>query len=140
VADIDIAALASEITADPEGIGYTTTPMADQEVVDSLNGKTRTRIRAEMTGDEIFQQTNLPELDGILVDKHHKQQLWLSFCARTAVDPGAAANIAFVQHVFGAGPTLTALNAARLELISRSTELGFNSIITMAQVIRARAI
>ena len=127
------AVRASELLEDPLGRGYSS--MSDQEAADSLNVVNRTRIRASMSGDEFFQATDEAEFMG-LTDA--KRALWLSFCARAAIDPGAAASTAFVKFIFGAGSaTVSALATRRTEVVSRAIELGIRSTAGLVEDSRA---
>ncbi len=111
--------LATEIATDPLGRGYSS--MSEQAVADDLNTVYRTRIRASMTGDEVFQQTVNADFAG-LTDA--KRDLWVSFTSKDIIDPGAASNVEFVQFIFGGGSSsVSNLNAARVENISRAVEL-----------------
>ena len=99
-----IATIKAEITTDPLNRGYT--GMTDQQVVDSLHVQDRSQNIASLTGDVMFQQTDATEF-AALADV--KKQLWLAMCGRSDVDPFAAANVAMVQWLFGAGSvTITA--------------------------------
>ena len=128
-----MSVLSDEIANDPLGRGYA--GMTNQEAADSLNAVNRTRIRASMSGDEVFQATDAAEF-GALTDA--KRALWLSFCARAAIDPGAAANVAFVKFIFGAGSaTVSALATRRTEVVSRAIELGIRSTAGLVEDARA---
>lgn len=121
---MNYAALASELTDDPLGRDYA--GMTDQQAADSLNAVDRTSIRASMSGDEIFAATNGAEFGG-LTDAKRAQ--WLAFCGRDSINPQGAANVAFVQYVFGGGSTTVAsLVALRQTAISRGAELGFPTL------------
>ncbi len=132
---MDLVALKAELTAGHPVTGaYHAT---DSTAAAELNAANRTRIKNAMSGDEIFSATDATEF-GALAD--HKQQIWLAFCGRDTVDPSGASNVALVNWVFGAGSTtLAALAAARLETISRVTELGLGKVAT-GTVQAARAI
>jgi len=128
-----IAALKAEITTDPLARGYS--GMTDQQVVDSLHVQDRSQNLASLTGDVMFQQTDATEF-AALTDV--KKQLWLAMCGRSDIDPFAAANVAFVQWVFGAGSTtITALSAARTIAVDRATELGLG-LVRVGEVQQAR--
>lgn len=123
--------LRNEIQIDPEGIGYTG---SDQNVLNKLTALTRTRERTSMTGDEIFQQT---ATDAVLTAT--KKGHWLSFCARSTIDPFASANVDFVKDLFGtATGTITNLQTSRVQSISRLTELKIG-VPTLHQIAVARA-
>lgn len=120
---INLDILSDEMTNDLLVRGYSV--MNNQEVADSLNTVNRTRIRASMLGDQIFQQTDAAQFNSL---PNNKQQMWVSFCARETIDPRAAANISFVSFIFSSGATSNNLNAARNENISRATERGLATI------------
>ena len=116
--------LKDELINDPLVRGYAA--MTDEEAAADLNTVYRTRNRTSMTGDELFQQTDSEEWSGLT---EAKQSQWLAFCGRDSIDPFASANVALVQDIFGFGAgTLIALNAARLESISRADELGLGEV------------
>ena len=117
--------LKDDLIADAFGRNWTA--MTDEEVATDMNIKNRTRIRASMSGDEIFQQTDKTEFSALTSDM---KQLWVSFCARDVIDPGAAANVDFVRFIFGSGATFNALKAARTETISLGVELGYGRVRT----------
>lgn len=123
MADIEI--LKAEIQGDPEGLGYVA--MTDQEAADSLNAVTGAwkRDRPQLTGDQVFGATDTTEFNGL---SDAKRQLWMAFCGRDYIDPFGAANVAFVQWCMGAGATLTALQAARQESISRGVFIGYGPV------------
>lgn len=97
---------------------------------------TRTKNRDSMSGDELFAATDTAEFTALT---EHKQLLWLAFCGRGSVDPFNAANVAFVNFVFGdRSKTVAALADARVEEISRAVEL-FKRPAREGDVARARA-
>ncbi len=124
--------LRDELIGDPEGLGY---PASDQGAADLINTLTtgRTRNRVSMTGDEIAQQA-VPAAydaldDGSANNTADVKSHWLAFCARASIDPFASANEQLVISIFGAGsPTVLNLQAARVETISRATELGLGFV------------
>ena len=112
----------------------------DQLAADELNALNITRIKASMTGAEIFAATDATELAALTPVE---RQEWYGFCGIESVNPeagGAAQNA--VVSIFGAGSaTVTALAAARQEAISRAQELDLNrSVVTKEHVIEARAL
>ncbi len=108
--------------------------MTDEQVADVLNTvhpapDTRTRNRTSMTGDEIAQQADPAEFnaldDGSANNTADVKGHWLALCGRETIDPFAAANVQLVVSIFGnPSTTLTNLNAARVESITRAVELG----------------
>lgn len=120
-----IDALRAELAEDSLSRGYA--GMDAEAVAASLNAADRSRVRSSMSGDEVFQATVATEFSSMSAAN---RTLWLSFCARAVINPAAAANVAFVQFVFGAGSqTVAALAAARQEPISRAAELGLGEVL-----------
>lgn len=131
---MDLAALAAELTAGHPDTGAYNAD--DATAAGQLNAVNRTKIKASMSGDEIFGATDGTEF-GALTDL--KKQIWMSFCGRETVDPQGSANVALVNWVYGAGSdTLTALAAARSDNVSRAVELGLG-VIKEGNVSEARA-
>lgn len=127
--------LHDELTNDPLGRGYGS--MTDIEAANDLNTAYRTRIASFMSGDQIFQQTDPTEFAGLA---DHKQDLWVSFCSRDSVDPSSSANVEFVKWIFGSqSTTISNLNTARSEDITRAEELGLGEV-NEGDVYKARAL
>ena len=123
--------LADELSGDPLGRGYL--GMSDQAAAEDLNTSYRTRNRASMSGDEIAQAADPTEFDALdsgaadlTADvKSH----WLALCGRSEIDPFATANVQLVISIFGAGSvSVSNLNTARVESITRATELGLGDV------------
>lgn len=93
-----------------------------------INAENITRIKARMSGREIFENTNAAEY-AALTDA--KKSEWISFCGIDEHDPKSGGPAQeFVTYVFGGGSTTVSnLNTARDESISRATELGFGTVL-----------
>lgn len=120
---MDINIIKVELTTDPLTRGYST--MTDEEASTDLNTVYRTRNRTSMTGREVAAEIVNAEYDALSDAK--KNQI-LSLSSASDIDPyGFAANV--IKDVFGAGSlTVTALALARVENISRATELGLGVV------------
>jgi hypothetical protein len=117
--------LYDEITNDPLARGYA--GMTNEEVSNDLNTVYRTRNRASMSGDEIYQQTVPAEFLALTADN---KQLWMAFCGRDSINPFATANVQTVVQIFGSVSTTVAnLNASRVESVSRAVELGLGFVL-----------
>lgn len=128
---MNLAVLKKEINDNPLVYGSLT----NQEVANTMNVKDVTRIKATMTGDELFQQTDGAQF---LALTDSNKQMWVAFCGRSSIDPRSTANIDFVKFIFGAsGATVIALNVARNEIISKAVSLGLG-IVTEGDVLDAR--
>lgn len=124
----DLPELRAVLDADFSGV-------SDSDAADALNIVDRGRDRGSLTGDEAFNAAALAEL-GALTDTQRSD--WLAFCARDTIDPFGAANVAFVQSIFGAGSTtIQNLQALRVEAISRAVEL-FGQPVVELDVAEAR--
>jgi hypothetical protein len=118
--------LKDEITNDPEGIGYA--GKTDQEVVDLLNVVNRERNRTSMTGSEILNAVATADWAGRT--DAQKQVIW-DICHLGSVNPfGVEATLMIDAFDGSTGATITALQAARKETISRATELGLGNVKT----------
>ena len=134
---MSVSKIRAEIDDDPLVRGYA--GMTDQQVADDLNTAYRSRLRSSMSGDEIFQATDETEFSNLAANSR-KQDMWVSFCGRSAIDPTATANVAFVEWIFG-NPSTTRSNliAARSETITRAEELKLGNV-TAVSVEQARAL
>lgn len=114
--------LRDEVINDPLARGYS--GMTDQQIADGLNTKDRPRNRTSMSGAEVKAAIVFSEYEALLPEE--KSEI-LALVARDDLDPfGIDKNI--IQGLFGSSGTLTALQIARVELISRAEELGIRKV------------
>lgn len=112
----------------------------DQLAADELNALNVTRIRASMTGAEIFAATDPAEYAALALPELKSQ--WLAFCAIGEHNPevGGLAQQFVVSMFTGGSNTVAALGAARQETISRAVELNLGvAEVTVSHVAHARA-
>lgn len=110
--------LKTEITVDELGRGYSS--MTDQQVADDLNTAYRTRDHTNLTASEVYNAIVQAEVDSKTADEKAEVDRILSL---GEVNPFGREATQFTA-IFGAGSaTLTALKAARVEAITRATEL-----------------
>lgn len=129
---MDIAALKTELTDDPLSRGYS--GLSDVEAADSLNTVNRTSNRTSMTGSEVLNAIDKVKYNALSdVDK---DRVWQVLHLGELNPFGIEADL--MQDIFGASTTITALQAARLEAVSRATEIGLG-IIFEGTVQQARA-
>lgn len=118
--------LRDELVGDPKGLGY---PVSDQGAADLINSLTtgRTRNRTSMSGDEVFSNIeNKAVWDALTVDQRRE---FLLLCSREILDPFSIANVDLIKSVFGnASVTVSNFSTARIETISRATELGLGVV------------
>lgn len=127
----DFQALATELSGDPLGRGYS--GMTDAQAAADLNTVYRTRPKDVLTGDEVFTATDASEFaaldDGTGNNNPDLKGYWLSFTAKQEIDPFNSSNVAFLRFIFGTGSaTESALAGLRNEDVSRAVELGFGKV------------
>lgn len=123
---MDYVALAAELAAGhPTSGAYAADPQA---AADQINEKNQTRIKASMTGAEVWANTDPSEYVALSSDAKRSQ--WLAFCGITSHDPseGGLAQ-QFTVSMFGSqSNTVAALSVARMETVSRAETLGFGRV------------
>lgn len=120
----NLVLLKAEISSDVFRV-YST--MNNKEVADSLNTVDRTRNRTSMTGDEIYNNIDSRADWDALTDVQRGD--FLAFCGRDTIDPFASANVETVKRIFGdVSNTVTNLSAARVEAVSRATEINIGFV------------
>ena len=125
--------LNQELINDPLTRGYS--GMSDQEAADDLNTVYRNRNVASMSGSEVLQSVD--DVEYAALSDVKKDALW-GLLGIAILDPwGKEANI--MQNIFGASTTITNLQAARIETVSRGIELNIG-IVSAGVVGKARAL
>ncbi len=130
---MDIAALSAELAAGHPDTG--TYDADDAIAAGQLNAVNRTTNKASMSGSEVFNAINLTEWNALLGDD---QQLVWDVVHLGTVNPFGVEQTLMVGVFGGGSATITALKAARVNNVSRATELGFGAIRS-GDVQRARA-
>lgn len=125
--------LKDEITIDPLGKVYV--GMTDQQLADSLNAKTRSRNRSSMSASEVMNQIDVAEFNALTTVNERK--IWDVLHIGEINPFGVEATI--FSNVFGGGSsTISNLQTARVQSISRAEELGFG-FIPVGEVTNARS-
>jgi len=123
---MDYNTLATELTTDPLGRGYSS--MTSIEAADDLNTKYRTRIRPTVSGSEILNATDDAEFSAV-ADPSASDR-WLLLCGVDAVDTSNGVAKSLEATLFGPGTTTRAnLAAIRQEAISRAEELALGEVL-----------
>ena len=118
-----MSALKDELANDPLGRDYAS--MSDEELVADLNTPRIPRNRTSMSGREVAAEIDNGEYDALRdVQKSHV----LALIGSDNLDPfGLAANV--IKDIFTTGSaTLSNLAAVRVEMISRTTEIGAGQV------------
>lgn len=115
--------LRDELLTDPLVRGYST--MSDEEAAADLNSiypapDTLTRNRASMTASEIANAMDIPEFTALSATD--RQEIW-NWLHLGELNPFGIEATRFVAIFGGGSNTITALQAARVEMISRAEEL-----------------
>ena len=108
--------------------------MSDAEAAVSLNALNRSRDRTSMTASEVLNAVEISEWNA-LTDVQ-RQQIWDVLHIGEINPFGVEATI--FQNVFGVSTTITSLQDARVEQISRATELGLG-VVKVGHVEEARS-
>lgn len=111
--------LKDEIQIDPLNRGYSA--MNKEEIVISMNTPNRPRNKTSMTGREVMDQIDETEYNG-LSDTLKGQ--FLALVSGDSLDPFGFAKNVIVGIFSGSSNTVSNLQAAREEQISRAQELG----------------
>jgi len=118
-----MSTLKDEIASDPLSRGYAS--MSDLQVADSLNDITRTRNRPTMTASEVMNQINLAEFGSLTTTQ--EQQIW-DVLHIGEINPFGVEATIFINLFGGGSATIANLQLARVESISRVTELGLGHV------------
>ena len=124
--------LKDEITNDPLTLSYS--GMTDLDLTNSLNALTRSQNKTSMSASEIYNQ--IDETEWLALTDPQRQEIW-DILHLGDVNPFGLEADRFLA-IFGAGTTISALNAARVTSISRAAEIGIG-FASLGDVIAARA-
>ena len=111
--------LCEEITLDPLTRGYSS--MTDEQLSIDLNTVYRTRYRQTMTASEVANQINKAEFDALSIAD--EALIW-NVLHLGVLDPFGIEATIFISAFGGGSTTISNLQTARLDNISRATELG----------------
>ena len=91
--------------------------LSDEQVADTMNAATETRVKASLSGSEVFSSTVASEFDA-LTDAQRSE--WLSLCAIETLNPadGTPARDTAVRIFGGGSGTIAALQTLRTESVS----------------------
>lgn len=105
--------------------------MTDQQVADELNAVDKTQNRTSMSRQEIYSQIEASALAGLTaVELSH-----LSLALADSVDPFDANVVKVFTNIFGSGSaTLLALAGARVETVTRLSQIGVPAVETASLV------
>ncbi len=128
---VDPNALRTELDGDPRYDG-----LSDADTTDLINLPDRTRNRESMSATEIIQAVDLTELAALSIGG--KVDFW-GLLGMAELDPFGKEATLMVGLFGGSSETIVALQALRIDTISRAEELGFG-VVREGDVKTARAI
>ncbi len=120
--------LKDELVNDLLGRGYST--MSDQEAAEDLNSiypapDTRTRNRTLMSASEVYNA--IDQANWTSLSATEQQEVW-DILHMGEVNPFGREAVRFTAIFGGGSTTITALKAARVESITRATELELGEV------------
>jgi hypothetical protein len=118
-----LAILRDELLTDSLGRGYA--GMTDLQAADDLNLLNRSRNKVTMEAHEVFNSIDQTEFNALT--EADKLRIF-DVLHMGAVNPFGLEAAIFVDVFGGGSTTITALQAARVENISRATELGLANV------------
>lgn len=127
--------LSQELENDPLTRNYSA--MSEQEAADDLNTEYRNRNLESMRPTEVY--NNIDQTEWSALEASEQQEIWDILHLGDPLNPfGREAN-RFLAIFGGGSNTITALQEARVEDISRADELGLGFILA-SDVEKARAL
>lgn len=133
---MDLGILHDELINDPLTRGYA--GMTDEEAANDINTIYRSIQKTTLTGAEIYEQTDIPEFQGLAAS----EQAWVrdiwGLGGDIKVDAGSKARAVYLTVFGGGSATITNLLAELTIAVSRARELGLPSV-TPGDVTAAKA-
>lgn len=120
---MDLVALKAELDNDPLARGYA--GMTNQQVADDLNTVYREVNRTEMTGSEVLNQINKAEFNAL--SAADQQRIW-DILHLANLNPFGVESTLMIDIFGGGSSTITTLQAARKQPVSRGVELGLGIV------------
>ena len=142
---MDLAKLKTEITTDPQALGYVVgnTPDADPALAEIINRRDRKSDEVKITAAELFASIDFDEAAGLTAANRALLAIMLSISGEIAIGQGTNAR-KWLRKLFPdvAGQpsaTMTALRRDSGRLVSRAEEIGL-PIVTPTDVYNARVL
>ena len=122
---VTLAAITSELTTDPETIGYS--GMTDQQAADAMNLANRTLQRVTLSASEIFEAVEISDYNALDANQKERVGIVLTLGDNIQVGPGSKAR-AWLLDAFPNGTTYNNLLNTVQYTGSRAEELGFPAV------------
>ena len=129
------ANLRTEVQTDPLGRGYS--GMTSAVLLANLQTVNRTRNKTSLTPSEVYQ--NIDQIQWAGLSASEQDEVWNILHLGDPLDPFGREATRFIA-IFGSGTaTITALQALRVDNISRLEQIGISGTVTEHQINRARS-
>ncbi len=129
------ANLKTEVTTDPLGRGYL--GMTSAVLLVNLQTINRTRDKTSLNPSEVYQ--NIDQGEWLALSAAEQDEVWNTLHLGDPLDPFGREATRFIAIFGGGSATITALQALRVDNISRLQEIGISGTVTEHQINRARS-
>ena len=129
------ANLKTEVTTDPLARGYS--GMASSFLLENLQAINRTRNKVSLNPSEVYQ--NIDQGDWAALTASQQDEVWNTLHLGDPLDPFGREATRFIAIFGGGSATITALQALRVDNISRLEQIGISGTVTEHQINRARS-
>jgi len=129
------ANLRTEVQTDPLGRGYS--GMTSAVLLANLQTVNRTRNKTGLTPSEVYQ--NIDQIQWAGLSASEQDEVWNILHLGDPLDPFGREATRFIAIFGGGSATITALQALRIDNISRLEEIGISGTVTEHQINRSRS-
>ncbi len=128
------ANLRTEVQDDPLGRGYSGMTSADMLL--DLQTINRTRNKTGLNPSEVYQ--NIDQTEWAALNTFQQEEVWNILHLGDPLDPFGREATRFVAIFGGTSATIIALQALRVDNISRLNQIGISGTVTEHQINRSR--
>lgn len=129
------ANLRTEVQTDPLGRGYS--GMTSADLLANLQTVNRTRNKTALSPSEVYQ--NIDQTEWAALSASDQDEIWNILHLGDPLDPFGREATRFIAIFGGGSTTITALQALRVDNISRLEEIGIGGTVTEHQINQARS-
>jgi len=129
------ANLRTEVQSDPLGRGYS--GMTSAVLLANLQTINRTRNKTSLTPSEVYQNINQGEWAALTAAE--QDEIWNILSLGDPLNPFGREATRFIAIFGGGSDTITALQALRVDNISRLQQIGIGGTVTEHQINQSRS-
>ena len=129
------ANLKTEVQTDPLGRNYA--GMTSAQILTDLQTINRTRNKTGLSPSEVYQ--NIDQGEWAALTASEQDEIWNILHLGDPLDPFGREATRFIAIFGGGSTTITALQAFRIDNISRLQEIGISGTVTEHQINRSRS-